>query len=580
MNLKELELKLNDYKIISFDFFDTLFLRKVEDPESVFDLVGMKFGIDNFKVLRKEAQKLAFAEMITNDKKEITLDNIYDNFKSLNSTKINEIKSYEFKAELDVIYPNPEIIFLFETALKLNKIVVITSDMYLPVTYFELCLEKYNLPKTPLFISSDRNSTKRDNGEIFEKLINEFTVAPEDILHIGDNYLADVEKAEEKGLNAYYYEFSEMGMSKNISISDSVVSGLTDYRIHNFPVDSGENFAYSHGGPTVTGFNQWLLKASSKDNIDVLLYLARDGYMIKKCTDMASTKNNITLPSLYFKGSRTSFILSSITSCNFNEYIPYFVSGAYELSAHELFERIGVVPPSQKVLDSLGFYEDIALKNINYDSIYNLLSSMKKDILKVCRENRRGLHLLLSELNLPENANIGIVDVGWKGSTQEAFEAAIAPYFKFNIYGYYFCLTERHGDNKRSMISDMNFSDEKIDAIYKNRIVFELLFSAPHETIIGHIPCEGGVSFIEDDRQSTARTFFTPFERGMVAFFDEYEKLVKCLDFTPEVAALITPFVEFAISGEWKKNQYISHIQNFDAWSATKNMTFTPSQYI
>ncbi|NMP27992.1 hypothetical protein GW590_14115 [Rahnella sp. SAP-1] len=580
MSLIDLALKIEEFSVISFDFFDTLFIRKLEEPESVFDLVGEKFKIDQFRALRKRAQQLAFVEMHNKNKKEISLDDIYNNFHELDEDKKHAVKAYELQLELDVICPNQEMIPVFLKAIELGKKVVITSDMYLTSHYFKESLSKYNLPQVPLFISADCDATKRDFGDIFDIVKNEMKVVAEQILHIGDNQLADVDKAQSKGLSAYHYQADSITQRKNVPISESIVNGLTDSRINSFSNGSGEQFAYQYGGPTLIGFSQWLKKITINDKIDALLYLARDGYMIKKYSDR-SCKDDVSGPvEVYFKGSRTSFILSSINDTNFNEYIPYFLSGAYELSAHELLERIGVVPPAQHLLHALGFAENKAIKEISYDNIYNLLNSMKKDILKVCRANRRGLHQLLIDLNLPDNANIGLVDVGWKGTTQEAFENAIKPFFNYKVFGYYFCLISNTSSTKKSMLDSTTVGEETINKVYENRVAFELLFSAPHETIIGHVLSNEKVKFIEDERQDKARSFFAPLEKGMSEFFDIYDNLTFKIHHLPEDNVLIKPFVDYAISGMWKQNKYILTMQNFDAWSATKNKTFSPGQYI
>lgn len=577
MSLHNLSAQMEKHSVISFDFFDTLFLRKLEEPETVFDLVGHHFKISDFRVLRKKAQQLAFIEMHSNKKHEINIDDIYNNFHELNELQKQQVKNYEVKIELDVICPNWEIIDLYLNAIKLGKQVVITSDMYLTEDYFIKALNKFSLPIVKLFISADKDCTKRDFGNLFDMVIASTNAKASDILHIGDNLLADVHKAHLKGLSAYHYESMFSSQRRNVDISESITNGLINSRINKFPDDSGEKFAYQYGGPTVVGFQRWLQKVTKGDKIDALFYLARDGYMIKKFSER--NKGSFCSKELYFKGSRTSFILSSITEANFSEHIPYFLSGAYELSVHEIFERIGVSAPAQTVLDDLGFTESIAIKNQSYKNIYNLLHSMKKNILNVCRENRRGLHQLLVELNLPADANIGLVDVGWKGSTQDAFENAIRPFFEYNVHGYYFCLLGSVGNNKKAMVDSAIYGKEIINKIYANRVAFELIFSAPHETVIGHIPDSNKIKFIEDQRRTKTHNFFMPLEKGMNLFFDEYDEFSFNIDFTPSTQALIQPLVNFAVSEEWKNNKYISYIQNFDAWSATENITFLPSQY-
>ena len=54
-------------KVVSFDVFDTLFYRLAPEPETVFDLVGERFGIFGFRDVRMKAQVAAFAAMAVAD---------------------------------------------------------------------------------------------------------------------------------------------------------------------------------------------------------------------------------------------------------------------------------------------------------------------------------------------------------------------------------------------------------------------------------------------------------------------------------------------------------------------------------
>ena len=69
------------YKVISFDIFDTLIARNLEQPEDVFFLTGYSYYQNNydkaeqFYKLRKEAELAARKKA---EDKEITLDGIYN----------------------------------------------------------------------------------------------------------------------------------------------------------------------------------------------------------------------------------------------------------------------------------------------------------------------------------------------------------------------------------------------------------------------------------------------------------------------------------------------------------------------
>ena len=60
---KELEEKILSAKVISFDLFDTLVIRIFDNPEILFDLIGKKFNITNFKAIRTSMQNKCGIEL-------------------------------------------------------------------------------------------------------------------------------------------------------------------------------------------------------------------------------------------------------------------------------------------------------------------------------------------------------------------------------------------------------------------------------------------------------------------------------------------------------------------------------------
>ncbi|WP_204338159.1 hypothetical protein, partial [Proteus mirabilis] len=64
-------------EVVSFDVFDTLFVRFVASPEDVFDLVGARHGLPDFRRRRIAAQRDAFRVMRAAGRREIDLDGIY-----------------------------------------------------------------------------------------------------------------------------------------------------------------------------------------------------------------------------------------------------------------------------------------------------------------------------------------------------------------------------------------------------------------------------------------------------------------------------------------------------------------------
>ena len=83
--------KVKNFKAVSFDIFDTLLKRKVNNPKDVFQLMQLSIGekIPNFKDGRIKAEEKA---RLINNPREITLDDIYDNFSGLDKYQRDYLK--------------------------------------------------------------------------------------------------------------------------------------------------------------------------------------------------------------------------------------------------------------------------------------------------------------------------------------------------------------------------------------------------------------------------------------------------------------------------------------------------------
>lgn len=121
---------IDKHKIISFDVFDTLICRDVNNYKIVFEVIEKKLIKKYGDLFVGFAEKRIDAERKTREliNREVTLDEIYAN---LNYTNNDIIKKIEEETEIGLTSPNPVIIPIYNYCVKNNKTVVVTSDMYL-----------------------------------------------------------------------------------------------------------------------------------------------------------------------------------------------------------------------------------------------------------------------------------------------------------------------------------------------------------------------------------------------------------------------------------------------------------------
>lgn len=584
----ELEELVARASAISFDFFDTLFLRPLARPEDAFDILGRQFAMPNFRKYRRAAQAQAFQRMLAVGRKEITLEDIYLCFPE--TTVANaELMNAEYTLELALLEPNPEVFALFSSLVSTGKPVVITSDMYFPVEFFKTALGHHGLAPVQLFVSADRNATKRDKGELFDAVIADLGIAAGDILHIGDNLLADVTRPREKGMLAFHYRSGREQIAKETDcLATSIGLGLLGASAKSIPIGSYTELGFLYGGAANIGFLEWIRERARIDDIGHILFLSRDGYSLARIADQ---QENPGLPeSCYFLGSRTAYTLAAINADNFNEFLPFFLSGADGLAPCELLERIGVQAPSHKIMVDLQLGHEVRINSTMYDRVASFLYAYRWEILKVCQRNRRVLYQYLKEVGIKPGARVALVDVGWNGTTQEAFERATAPLMKLEVFGYYFCLADTPERSQRevrqkmaAMVNASTTSNETVASLYANRVAVEQFFSAPHSSVIGlKLGVNGVEPVIDAGRGDTHQLLQITTEvcNGIEAFAEHYSLLQQRVRIPGSPLQTAWPLIKLLTETRGDSHKLLGEIKNFDAWGSSRNHELRLADYL
>lgn len=174
------------------------------------------------------------------------------------------------------------------------------SDMYFSVKQIEGLLDAcYIKHYHGIIVSSEAGYEKWPEGDLFKYMMNMHGLRCEQILHIGDNWAADVKSAEKCGINTFYIwnarKMLECSYLRKIlvnvkSIEDKVIVGMYMAKALNDPfalsrekgrlyIASKELLGYIGYGGLLTAYLHWLLKKYTSNEIDKVLFLARDGYL-------------------------------------------------------------------------------------------------------------------------------------------------------------------------------------------------------------------------------------------------------------------------------------------------------------
>lgn len=571
-------LPLERPKAFSIDFFETLFIRAVANPEDLFDLLGRQLGIPDFRDRRIMAQARGFERMRTHGRSEVTLADIYACFGEA-PISVDEIAEAEVSLELALLRPNPDLFWLLRELIAAGRPVVITSDMYLPVAFFQAVLDRFGVGGVPVLVSCDCNATKRDRGSLFDRVILHFGLPPGDILHIGDNPLSDLQRPREKGLRAFLYRAqTPSGVVASQSIAASLALGLLRCTNNGMPHNSREELGFLVGGPAAVGFLLWIAEQAKNDGVSRVLFLARDGYSLER---LARSHAFPGLPEFnYLLGSRTAFTLAAMTADNFQHFMEFLLSGSDGLAPEELLERIGVAPPTPDVMADLGLGEGVRVGPENREAVQRFLWALRWAILRAAQETRRALFRYLGHMGIRDGDRVALVDVGWGGTTQEAFAAATSGLFDLDIVGYYLCLADTPQRHHRSELQRMRalvdaplFQVDTTHDLHLNRVTVERFFSAPHDTVIGLTRSGDGIAPIFDRGRGDSDGLADTAEEinlGVQAFAAAYFNFAKDLGIALSPAELVAPLIDYAISPNRGHDPLFADSGGFDAWGSSR----------
>ena len=205
--------------IVSFDVFDTLLYRVVNLPTDVFrvmePLALEKTGVDGF------AEKRIMAEQKARQapgRKDVTLEQIYDEFTGLTPESRAFLMTYEKQMERKILRRDEAMAGLLERCASMGKRVLVISDMYHSASFIEEILRSCGIcAYHGLYVSSEYNATKA-SGELFLTVEREERIPNrKGWLHIGDNIHADNVVPRSLGIGAARYDNGRYPSSRELS---------------------------------------------------------------------------------------------------------------------------------------------------------------------------------------------------------------------------------------------------------------------------------------------------------------------------------------------------------------------------
>lgn len=544
---QELKDKIDKADIVSFDIFDTLIMRKVFSPEDVFRLLGeevraeLKLDCEIASIRAQAAQCGAYA----------TINEIYGYIKkctNLTDKNIADIMKLEKDTDIDLCIVRRDIADLYEYCLTCGKEVYFISDMYYTIQDIKRILDKCGVTVPDdehIWISCEKKADKV-SGSLWEeyfKLVGKGNKC----LHIGDNKTCDVKNPVRYGIDSYYVmSAKDMLMNSSMAelasdvntVSDSICLGLVASKLFNSPFalcstkgkvsfDDSESYGYCVYGPLLEKFLIWLYYKSRKDEIDKLLFFARDGYFLEKDYTMVAEllDDGYEQEWCYLPISRRLIYIATMENeDDFNRVVAFPYVGTFADYMQSRFEII--------VTDETSEYNDRQINAVgDSKNILKWIQPYKDKIMEQAKKERKNyLAYLTSDGDMKKELSYGTVDLGYYGTNQYYLQRLTG--IKTKGYCFYACLSKDNiYNNEITMDGCFQYGDdytaEKSIASNKNMYI-ETFITAPHG-MIRYIDDRGN-AVCQPDRKSQKN--FNVKEKvncGAVDFINDYISIYKTI---------------------------------------------------
>lgn len=420
-------------KLFSFDIFDTCIVRSCGRPDNIYFLLAeavlkdkTESMIHAFVKARKVAEKKAEKEL---KKEAVAIDEIYKFFDTSIFSDLSsiEIKNKEIEIDLHSLVPVYSMIHLLNECRKKGRVIFI-SDMYLPDSALKNTLRQIGVinDDETIYISGTIGLSKR-TGHLFDYVKEKERVNVKDWTHYGDHPIGDGKSPKSRGIKVipvnHQYSPIEHTWDKEAQtfgrIPVSLFAGAVKSVRNHFYYGGSDEFVPDVMAALFVPFVLSVLNDAKKRNIQRLYFAARDGYILYKIAQIYG-KDYPTIELRYLHISTKVLYPLMIT----------------EGTKEEVDRLLGMLPgfKPEAVLDMLGYDKDEKLDISNVIDLEqpiletnNLVDGMARKMVcgkrgenlkRRCMDKRLLLIDYLNQEKFLSSGRVGLVDIGWRCSSQ------------------------------------------------------------------------------------------------------------------------------------------------------------------
>ena len=566
-----------EYDTITFDLFDTLFIRRIHNPDMLkpavarfiaklaceYNQEGWTWELvqalrDRFETeqRRETAQSYVDHEARYPDFMEKVLRKIFK--EKATDRLLQRVTDYEMSVESAMIVPRSEFVKWIIKLHGQSKTILIISDIYLPSSHLKTLVDRAGLsPYVDDVISSADTFFAKASGKAFPLIQEKYNLNVDRWMHIGDNPISDGVRPAENGIRSFVLKDTSEKYRKSVAQMYTVFANrrlfwkgrqLQHLMLPLEAENSNRKPLYVDGynflAPLVGAFVLEIAEQVQRLGIKKIFFLSREGWTFSKFWEKA-------VPYIYPEGllPETSYLYASRlalagASCAFTGLTRTKADIAFlpanNKDIRDLCRVFDLdIGPLKPVMKRYGLRPDETLSplypdcspNSKYKLDYMLEDGeFQEEIKSQTRSNNKALMRYLDHEGFFSHDRVALVDVGWTGTIQRLLYDAIKhrqP--RPDLHGFLFAASRgipypTTPDNK---IEGIIYDKERFDFIGSTvlnvRDFFEEAFCAPHPSLKGYRLHNDAYELIFQNQESLGHleeisedTYFSPLQKGLL----------------------------------------------------------------
>jgi predicted HAD superfamily hydrolase len=617
---------IDDFDAVSIDLFDTIFIRRVHDPDMLKPAVARYIAA---KARRKGTQRRWTWEEVqaSRDAHETAqraetgkaFDDhearypdymrkvLGDIFQAAECDELlEEVTAYELGLESAMIVPRADLVRWIEKVHARGKVVVIASDIYLPSAHLKQLVKNAGLlDHVTDVVSSADTFLAKASGRAFPLMAERYGLSGDRWLHIGDNPISDGLRPAEFGLTALILQDAAEKRRHTVAQMYTKFAGYRPFwkgrllqqlmlplESENQPRSSLYVQGYSFLGFLLGFFIQTIMEQCHQHDLKRVFFFSREGWTYKKVWDAAipymypredvPQSHYLYVSRLALGGASCAHDGLPLEKAN----IAFLPPGNRDIrDVCRVFSL--KIEPMGPLLQRHGIRADEPLSPAYSATGYQKFADLVEDpvfqsqVKAQTRPFNDALQIYLEESGFFESGDVALVDVGWLGTIQRfLYDAVKHRDDRPNFHGFLLAASRGNtypttdGNYIKGVLYDHEHFDFAGSTILYAREFFEEACRAPHPTLVGYEPAENGYRLQFKDRQSASvqnemlqNRYFEDLQKGIFDAAARYGAAVSVLglkteEIKPWLNYLLVSKLAFPSTKEIKRLKHRYHIDD------------------